>query len=271
MSAATTTPAAPQRTLDVSGTAPVPFTRLIGVELRKAYDTRAGLWLLIVTGIIVAAVMAIVLAVTITQDVSMDLGSFIATTAYSSSILLPVIGILLITGEWGQRTAMVTFALEPRRPRVLLAKFVAGLILTFVVAAAAIVLGAIANVLYGAAQGGVDWSFGWSYFFGFLITQVFAMAIGYALAALFLNTPAAIVVYFVYSWVLPVVFGIGAALLDWFDKLRPWIDFNFAQTPLINGEFSVGDDLGHLLVSGFIWLVVPFAIGMRRVLSAEVK
>ena len=30
--------------IDVSGTAPVPLTRLVSVELRKALDTRAGRW-----------------------------------------------------------------------------------------------------------------------------------------------------------------------------------------------------------------------------------
>ena len=33
--------------LDLSGTAPLPFTRLVRVELRKMADTRAGRWLLI--------------------------------------------------------------------------------------------------------------------------------------------------------------------------------------------------------------------------------
>ena len=39
-------------------------------------------------------------------------------------ILLPVLGILLVTSEWSQRTAMVTFTLEPSRSRVIAAKFV---------------------------------------------------------------------------------------------------------------------------------------------------
>ena len=32
-------------TLDLSGTSRVPLARLVGVELRKARDTRAGFWL----------------------------------------------------------------------------------------------------------------------------------------------------------------------------------------------------------------------------------
>jgi len=32
-----------------------------------------------------------------------------------------------------------------------------------------------------------------------------------------------------------------------------------------------GDEWGHLIVSGFLWLVLPLAIGLWRVLRAEVK
>ena len=44
------------------------------------------------------------------------------------NILLPVLGIMSVTSEWSQRTAMVTFTLEPSRSRFLAAKFVGTLI-----------------------------------------------------------------------------------------------------------------------------------------------
>jgi len=43
--------------LDVSRTPRTPFHRLVLVELRKTYDTRAGFWLLAVIGLI--AVLAL--------------------------------------------------------------------------------------------------------------------------------------------------------------------------------------------------------------------
>ena len=45
------------------------------------------------------------------------------------SLLLPVMGILLVTSEWSQRTDMTTFALEPHRSRVIMAKLVTGVVL----------------------------------------------------------------------------------------------------------------------------------------------
>ncbi|WP_028642940.1 ABC transporter permease [Nocardioides sp. URHA0020] len=256
--------------LDISSTTPTPFLRLVGVELRKSYDTRAGFWLLAVIGFLVLLTEGVVLAVTVTQDEAMSYGDFVAAAAFVTSILLPVLGIMLVTAEWGQRTAMVTFALEPRRPLVFLAKAVVGLILTLATIAMSLVVGLVCNLLYGVMEGGADWTFGWAGFFGFLITQSLAMLGGFALATLFLNTAAAIVVFFVYRWVLPGLIALGAALMDWFDRIAPWIDFQSAQGPLYDMSLS-GEEWGQLLVSGFIWLVVPLVIGMRRVLRAEVK
>ena len=42
---------------------PTPFHRLVRVELRKSYDTRAGFWLLAAIGLIVLAAEIIVLVV----------------------------------------------------------------------------------------------------------------------------------------------------------------------------------------------------------------
>lgn len=256
--------------MDISGTPPIPFTRLVAVELRKSYDTRAGFWLLGTIGFLVLLTEGIVLAVTTVQDQPMTFGGFVGAAAFVTSILLPVLGIMVVTSEWSQRTGMVTFALEPRRLLVILAKLVTGLILTLATAAVAIGIGLVCNLLYGAIQGSTDWEFGTRFLVGFLITQTFAMLGGFALATLLLNTPASIVLFFVYKWVLPGLFALGAALMGWFESLAPWIDFQSAQTPVFDLTVN-GSEWGHLAVSGFLWLVLPLAFGLWRVLRAEVK
>lgn len=257
-------------TLDLSGTPAIPFHRLVRVELRKSYDTRAGFWLLAVIGLLVLGAEIIVLAVVTTQDEAIAFGDFIGTAAFLTSFLLPVLGIMVLTSEWSQRTAMVTFALEPRRPLVIGAKALVGVLLTLATVAVSIVIGLVCNLLYGLIEGHVDWTFGWSDFAAFLITQVLAMLGGFALAALFLNTPAAIVVFFVYKWVLPGLFALGAALMGWFDALQPWIDFQSAQEVIWNMS-ATGTEWAQLVVSGIIWLGLPLGFGTWRVLRAEVK
>jgi ABC-2 type transport system permease protein len=257
-------------TLDLAATAPTPFLRLVRVELRKSYDTRAGFWLLAVIGLIVLAAEIIVLAVVTSQDETISFGDFIGVAAFLTSFLLPVLGIMVLTTEWSQRTAMVTFALEPRRPLVILAKAMVGIVLTLATVAVSIVIGLVCNLLYGAIEGQADWTFGWPDFAAFLVTQVLAMLGGFALAALLLNTPAAIVVFFVYKWVLPGIFALGADLVGWFGDIRPWLDFQAAQETIWEWSSS-GEDWPQLVVSGLVWLGLPLGFGIWRVLRAEVK
>ena len=127
--------------------------------------------------------------------------------------------------------------------RIVLAKMLAGIALTAFVIAFALVVGVVCNLLYAAFGGSLDWTFGWTGFFGFLATQTMAMLGGFALACLVLNTPAAIVVFFVYKWVLPGLFALGAALMAWFNNLVDWIDFQSAQNLLYDGGMS-GQRLG---------------------------
>lgn len=257
-------------TLDLSGTAPTPFSRLVRVELRKSYDTRAGFWLIASIALIVLAAEAIVLAVVASQGEAIDFGGFVGTAAFLTSFLLPVLGIMVVTTEWSQRTAMVTFVLEPRRPHVIAAKALVGVVLTLVTVVVSIAIGAVCNALNGLIQGSADWAFGWGDFAAFTLTQVLAMFGGFALAALLLNTPAAIVVFVVYKWVLPTLFFAGASLMAWFADLAPWLDFQSAQGAIWDWSTS-GEDWAQLVVSGLLWLGVPLVLGVRRVLRAEVK
>jgi ABC-2 type transport system permease protein len=257
-------------TLDVSGTPGIPFGRLVRVELRKAFDTRAGRWLVAVTAglaLVGDLLIAIILAA---KDEPLEYGDLVAGAAFACSIMLPVLGIMLVTSEWSQRTAMTTFALEPRRMRIVFAKMLAGVFLTAFVVAFALVVGVLCNLLYGLIQGSLDWTFGWTGFFAFVATQTMAMLGGFALACLLLNTPAAIVVFFVYKWVLPGLLAIGAALMAWFNDLVGWIDFQSAQNELYDAPLT-GEQWGQLVVSGFLWLVVPLVIGLWRIRRAEVK
>lgn len=258
--------------LDLSDTDAIPFLRLVRVEMRKAYDTRAGFWLLLSTAILTAGVMVIQLAIGIVQDdVFLSYNSFLTSTNFSIALLLPVIGIMLLTSEWSQRTAMVSFSLEPRRARIILAKLVVGLVLAVVAVVIALILATILNALYSVlSDDPTVWNASVAHTGGFVVLQVVGMLTGFAFAALFLNTPAAIVVYMVYSFVLPGLFALGAALMDWFSTIQPWIDFNDAQGPLVDATMT-GEDWAQFAVSGFIWLVVPLVIGFSRVLRAEVK
>ena len=92
--------------------------------------TRAGRWLIGVTvGLaLLANVIFLIVAATYRHH-RVLVGDFVAVSVFVSSVLLPVLGIMLVTSEWSQRTAMTTFTLEPRRMRIVLAKMLAGVAL----------------------------------------------------------------------------------------------------------------------------------------------
>lgn len=253
-------------TLDVSQTQRVPFGRLVSVELRKMADTRAGRWLLGLTVIVTAGFMVIFFAVADADD--RVFGNFMGIAATPQGFVLPVLGILLVTSEWGQRTAMVTFALEPSRPRVILAKIVAALLLGLGAFLVAIAFGSLCTLLGGAEEGFGD--VGASVFLLFLALQLLAVMQGLAYGLLFLNTPAAIVAYFVLPIASSIVFNVVPGLRD----SAPWLDLGTAQGPLFeasSGTGVSGEQYAQLGTTTLIWIVLPFLAGWVRVMRAELK
>lgn len=249
--------------LDLSTSTRPPMTRLVRVELRKMVDTRAGMWLMIAIGVItVAAVVIFGLAA---NEEDRTFGNFMGFTGTPQGFLLPVLGILLVTQEWSQRTAMVTFTLEPHRSRTLAAKVYAALLLGLAAILLAMAVAALATVVFGGDHGfddvhAID-------FVKFGILQVSGILQGLAFGLLFLNSAAAIVTYFV----LPTVFSIVANVWGFLQDKAPWIDFGTAQDPLFSPGDLTGTEWAQLAVTGTVWVILPFVAGLWRMLRAEVK
>lgn len=245
----------------------IPFGRLVSVELRKSANTRAGRWLLIAIVAITALIMAIFFGVADSDD--RVFGNFIAVASTPQGFLLPVLGILLITSEWSQRTAIVTFALEPSRTRVIGAKTVAALILGFGAYVAALAIAAVATVA-GGSSGGFDDLELWIFLL-FLALQLFTVLQGLAYGLILLNTPAAIVMFFV----LPIASSIVFELVSALDGIAGWVDLGTAQQPLFQSFEDLtpltGEQYAQLGTTTLIWIVVPFVIGWWRVMRAELK
>ncbi len=259
--------------LPIDTTAPqVPLTRLASVELRKALDTRAGRWFAI-------SIVGLCLAVTVIYAIAapaslLDFGDFLSVSGAVLGYFLPILIILLVTSEASQRTGLVTFTLEPRRARVVAAKFIAGVLLAvgvMVLAAVVAALGTLLGIVVESTS--PQWSVDGNLVFnGFVLANLIGVFLGFALAMLIMNTPAAIVTYFIYSLVLPTAVGILSALSEGFSKIGPWIEFNTAQTPLFTGDFTpTGEEWAQIAVTGTIWLVIPLVLGTLRLLRIEFK
>lgn len=258
-------------TIDLDSTAPVPMGRLAGVELRKALDTRAGRWFTI--SILALVLLVMVIYAFTAPDDAKGFGDFVGIAGAVLGYFLPILIIMLVTSETSQRTGLVTFTLEPRRPRVVVAKFIAGFALAAVVMVLAAVIAAVGTLIGLAAGAESDWSVDGNLLFnGFVLANAIGVLIGFAIATLLMNTPAAIVGYFAYSLILPIAVGILGSLSPGFADVAPWIEFNTAQTPLFMGDYTpTGEEWAQIAVSGTIWLVVPLAAGIARLLRIEFK
>jgi ABC-2 type transport system permease protein len=246
----------------------VPMSRLIAVELRKLVNTRAGLWLVLSIGLVSLLIMTAMLIWA--EDSDLVFGQIFGLMNIPTGFLLPVLAILLVTSEWGQRTGLVTFTLEPRRSRVVVAKLATALVAAVGAVLVALAFGALGNVLAGVfhdAPAG-RWEMTLAGLSNSVMLQFFALLMGFAFGMLIRNSAAAIVLYFV----IPTIWSILAQVIPWVhDHLQKWADFSFAQQPFQSGEWASGQEWAHLATSGTIWLVLPLVFGIWRLLRSEVK
>jgi ABC-2 type transport system permease protein len=263
---ATTTEAAPvHRTAQ-----PIPTTRLVKVELRKMFNTRSGFWMLISIGVL--SVIATGAVIIFAPDSAVTYESFSRAIGLPMSVILPMIAILAVTSEWSQRSGLTTFTLVPSRGHVIGAKAIATLLVGLGSMAVAFAVGALGNVA-GSALAGVDtvWDISLSMVPQMVLGDLVGMAIGFTLGVVLRNSAAAIVGYFVVSFVMPGVLVLLAQVRSWFEDLQPWIDWNYTQVELFDGATNTGKEWAMLGSTTMIWIVIPLVVGLLFLRRSEVK
>ncbi|MBM6402633.1 ABC transporter permease [Phycicoccus sp. CSK15P-2] len=245
-------------------TAGLPFTRLVHVELRKMLDTRAGRWLLIAIAVVIAGTLTILF---VQDGGEHPFSEYLQATTMPMAILLPVVGILAVTSEWSQRTALVTFTLEARRSRVAWAKVTASLLVGVVAVAFSFALGTAAHAAAIGLRGATgDWELAGTVWLGAAGYVLLGLLNGIAFGMLLRNTPAAIVLYFV----LPTAWSALGALWSGAEKAGRWLDMNRTMEPLFTGDLS-GEQWAQLGTSVAAWVALPLAVGMWLITRVEVK
>jgi ABC-2 type transport system permease protein len=260
MSAATAT--VDPRTARLEAASRPSFARLTGVELRKMVDTRAGVWLLLG---VAALTIVFVIARVLGKHADHTLSGLFVDPLQVPSTFLPVIGILLVTSEWTQRTSLITFTLVPRRLRVLAAKIVAGILLALAGFWVTLGVAAVATPFASQAKGVAVWSLpGW--LLGqMLLLLVAQMLVGVGLGATLLSTAPAIVLYFV----LPLGF-MAIGHIKAIEFLTRWFDGSQTLPPLSAHALSA-TEWAHLGATSAIWVAVPLVIGAWRIAHSEVS
>lgn len=250
-----------------SATTPIAMHRLVEVELRKTVDTRAGRWMLIGIGALVAVVLAIVIA-TSNAPGTTDFANLVRIGQFPVSILLPVLGVLAATSEWSQRTILGTFSLVPSRGRSLTSKIAASVVLAGAAFLVALLFSAIATVLAPVVSDAPspNWTIGLSDLGEILAYQWLCMLLGVALGTAFLNSALGIVLYFA----LPTIWGGITGAFDSLSSAQLWLDTGTSWIRLL-GEAPVTTQWWErIATTSLLWIALPLAIGTVRVLRREV-
>ena len=196
--------------------------------------------------------------------------SFTLAIGFPMAVILPMVAILSVTGEWSQRSGLTTFTLVPHRGRVVLAKgIVAGTVsLASMLSPSGSAPSATSRPRRSPAptpsgtrrrhdrQRGAR--------------QHPRRRHGLHARAAHPELDRRDRAYFVYAFVLPPLLEFLAATQDWFHDLHPWVDPNVTQHLLFHGPL-VGVQWQQLAVTSTAWLLLPLAVGLWTLRRSEVN
>ena len=237
------------------------LARLTKVELRKMVDTRSGFWLM--AAVVGLTLVAVLITALVGHEDDRTCHRILSNGLAPAGILLPVVGILLVSSEWSQRTSLVSFALVPGRARLIGAKVLAGIVLALAATVVALVFSVFATAI--ASTNAPDhWSLPLGLLLQDIVYVVTAMVIGIGFGAALLASAPAIVLYFAVPIALAALGSIHAIA-----GVIEWINVGESTAPLSERLLS-GHEWGQVLVSLVLWMVVPLAIGLWRITRGDI-
>ena len=249
----------------------IPLPRIAAVEVRKMVDTRSGFWL--IASIAITAVLVTAGVIAFTPDGQLAYSSFPNAIRIPVVVILPLVALLAVTGEWTQRSGLTTFTLVPHRRRVIAGKALASVSIAIAAMALTFTVAAAGNLI-GAAITGTPlvWDVTVTQALNYVLGMVLSLSVGFMFGVLIRASTGAIVAYFVYSLLLPGLLGWLAVSQQWFADVQPWTDLAFAVAVLFSfGEALAPEQWANIGVTAFAWLVLPLLVGLRLVMRAEVK
>jgi hypothetical protein len=236
--------------------------RLTAVELRKITDTRSGLWLLVTT--VALTIALLVIAGLTIHERDRTLREFVGVASAPLSLLGPVVGILLVTSEWSQRTSLITFTLVPHRSRVLVAKLLAGTAVAAVGFQLCLAAALLATAAFGASGDGT-WSLSAALIGQSALGVVIPMIAGIGFGAVLLASAPAIILYFVLPTAWTALGHVHAV-----EGAAKWLDQNRTTSPLLEHALG-GTEWARLAVSAVLWTALPVLLGFWRVNRNDVR
>jgi ABC-2 type transport system permease protein len=238
---------------------PIPFSTLVGVEWTKATDTRAARWLLGLVALSTLGIMLVPIIVPTTFEQTH--ASYLEAASIGQVVLLPVVALLMLTGEWSQRSIMTTFTQEPRRIRVVNAKLGVALMLG---GASAVLGGVVTAVGIGVASAAgrtLDADLSVGVIVGYVVYLLLNVLGGVAFGALVQSSATAIAAYFSLNAGVALLASASTLVADWVDTSIIWLW-------VLHNDWE--GHVAQIAVSVLVWIAAPIGFGVLRTLRRDV-
>jgi hypothetical protein len=224
-------------------------------------DTRAGFWLQV--AMVALTVVVVVVRLLVGDASEHTFQSVLDAGLQPAAILLPVLGILLVTSEWSQRTGLITFTLVPVRSRIFGAKLIASLLPAVAMFATSVAIVAIGVLVSSPGVEGT-WSGAAPLVGQSAVYLTTMMLVGLGFGAILLAAAPAIVLLFA----LPMAW-MAVVSLSVFSDIAPWVDNASALGQMTLGVMDA-TQWAHAGTSLTLWMVLPLLIGAWRITQSEV-
>jgi ABC-2 type transport system permease protein len=247
----------------------IPLSRVVRVELRKMFNTRSGFWLIASIGI--TGLLATIATIAFASDQNLTYYNFAKAIGFPITVILPMVALLSITSEWSQRSGLTTFTYVPSRGRVVWAKTLSSITVAVASMAFAFAAGAVGTVVGSTIAGTPTvWDLSVGHAATIVLGNLTCLLTGTMLGMLLRSSAGGLVTYFVITLLVPTLSGLLAASQNWYEKVQPWVDLNFAQSFLFEGMHT-GTQWAQIATTVTIWILLPGLLGLRLVMRSEVK
>ncbi|MGO3312617.1 MAG: ABC transporter permease [Brachybacterium tyrofermentans] len=239
------------------------------LDLRSHLDTRGSAILMTISLILIVGFAALggLLQPLFLADSSSDINLTLIVLSLPLSLIIPVIAVLIVAGEWSDGSIQLTFLQRPGRLGVLASKVIAAVVVIAAIVAFAYALAALTTWIGGEliGEGAIFSAFGdalTTQLIGLAAILLFSLAVGIALQSTVVGLVAAIGIPFVVGTATAVAMLTGSEVL--MDVVRA-VDLQTAATVLASGDATAFE-----LIPLVLLVVLPAVYGAWRWNNREV-
>ena len=228
-------------------------TELVGAEWLKIRTTRMYWVFAIVAAVFTGGLVTLIAALIPAEELALTDDALLGFTMPGAivGLLMLVVGVLGMAGEFRHGTITYTFLAAPHRERVVLLKLGVYFVVGVVAAVAALLLTQLLLMVILPLRGlDILWPHGdiWSYYGKLLLTTGLFAAFGVALGALLRSQVLAVALTL--SWmVLEVTIIPPLLLLAGLDQVQQWLPLNIFFQATGMAEAMGGEEAGQLVMS----------------------